>query len=153
MRADLLLAALASAASFACGATPAADPGPPPASSPEAERRIAELEEENALLREQVDALSARLGETLINSGNAPVRPSFPSIEALVLDVKRELELVVLDKGKMDGVEVGFVFDVYRGATYRGLVRITDVQNGISVGKILSQKSPIVRGDSATTSL
>ena len=45
-------------------------------------------------------------------------------IEALVLDVKKDLKLVILNKGKKDDVKVGYVFDIYRGSQYKGQVRI-----------------------------
>jgi hypothetical protein len=83
--------------------------------------------------------------------GSATVCP--PLIEAVVLEVKPDLELLVLDRGEKDGVKVGFVFDVYRGSTYKGQVRIQDVQETTSSGRIVHAMNPMANGDSATTQL
>ena len=154
MREDLLLAALASAAASLACVTPEVDPVPPPLSALDAEQRIDELEGENALLREQVDVLRTRLERAFRADGvHAIDCPVFPPIDAVVLDVNQKLGLVVLDKGKRDGVQIGYVFDVYLGSTYRGQVRVTDARERMSSGIILSEKSPIARGDSASTML
>jgi hypothetical protein len=76
-----------------------------------------------------------------------------PSIEAVILEVRPELGLVILNKGERDGVKKDYVFDVYRWSTYKGQVRIQDVQEGESTGLILNEMNPIGRGDAATTSL
>lgn len=123
-----------------------------PTSSPEDQRRIAELEEQNSALRTELDALRKRLDVIAMVYPAGEPRVQTP-IDAVVLDVKTDLDLVVLDKGERDGVKVGFVFDLYLGSTYKGLVRITDVGERMSTGTILHQKNPIARGDSATTSL
>ena len=60
---------------------------------------------------------------------------------------------MILNKGKKDEVKAGYVFDIYRGSQYKGQVRITDVQEGMSSGLILREMNAIGRGDSATTSL
>jgi len=114
--------------------------------------RIAELEKENAELRETVEELEARI--TVITShGDVSVDPAYPKVDAFVLNVDREQNLVVLNQGKNDGVEIGFVFTLYRGSTFKGLVRITEVQPGMSTGLILNEKNAIATGDSATTVL
>jgi hypothetical protein len=122
------------------------------ATSPAAERRIAELERENAELKGQVETLGKRL-EGVVHTDVLFSTICPPAIEAMVLDVKRDLNLVVLNKGKKDDVKVGYVFDVYLGSTYKGQVRIQDVQEGMSSGLIINEVNPIARGDSATTSL
>ena len=120
---------------------------------PEAPRRVAELEKENAQLREQIDSLQKRVDaltavDFVFDGLGGP-----PSIDALVVSVDRGLELVVLDKGKLDGVKVGYVFDLYHGSTYKGQVRVQDVLNSTCSAKILSEKSEIAAGDNATTQL
>ena len=67
--------------------------------------------------------------------------------------MKHELNVVVLDKGKKDEVSVGYVFDVYLGSTYRGRLRVTDVQATMYTGTILCEKNEIAKGDSASTRL
>ena len=123
-----------------------------PTISHEAERRIAELEVETEALRERIDILTRAVieltGEKWVTSTICGA-----AIEAEVLDVKRDLKLVVLNKGTKDGVKIGYVFDVYHGSTYKGQVRIQDVSEGMSSGLILNELKPIARGDAATTSL
>src|SRR5207249_4271873 len=108
--------------------------------------RIDELQRQNAELGKQIDELEKRLESfgTIIDR---------PQIDGHVLEVKTDLGLVVLDKGSRNGVKVGFVFDIYLGAKYKGQVRISDVQEGMSSGTILHETNPIARGDDATTSL
>jgi prefoldin subunit 5 len=116
--------------------------------------RISDLEKEKMELAEQVETLDTRLAVITTKTGisaNEVFAP--PRIEALVLDVKKDLKLVILNKGKKDDVKVGYVFDVYRGSQYKGQVRIQDVQEGMSSALILREKDAIGRGDSATTIL
>jgi len=116
--------------------------------------RIADLEKEKMGLAEQVETLDTRLAVITKKTGvNANEIFTPPQIEALVLDVKKDLKLVILNKGKKDQVKVGFVFDIYRGSQYKGQVRIQDVQEGMSSALILNEMNPIGRGDSATTGL
>ena len=118
----------------------------------EMEQRVAELEKKSAELKHRVDTLTSALIEyTGDHFGPSTVCP--PAIDAEVVDVKHDLKLVVLNKGTMDDVKVGYVFDVYRGATYKGQVRVQNVTESMSSGLILSEINPIERGDSATTSL
>src|SRR5262249_21786348 len=74
-----------------------------------------------------------------------------PAIVARVLEVDEELHRVVLDKGLDDGVKVGFVFGIHRGATLVGLVRIQDVQASTSSGTIVYAHGPIHELDRAAT--
>jgi len=119
-----------------------------------ANTRISDLESEKMALAAQVDTLNTRMEVVMRQTGIA-AKDVFaqPSIEALVLDVKKDLKLVILNKGKKDEVKPGYVFDIYRGSQYKGQVRITDVQDGMSSGLILNEKNAIGRGDSATTAL
>lgn len=119
-----------------------------------ANTRIGDLEGEKLALAEQVSTLDTRL-QVIMTKTNLKANEVFsqPKIEALVLDVKKDLKLVILNRGKKDEVKVGYVFDVYRGSQYKGQVRITDVQEGMSSGLILNEKSAIGTGDSATTLL
>lgn len=116
--------------------------------------RIAELEEENTPLEEQVNSLRARLEHILqVVGASVSIDLVVPRVDASVLDVHRALKLVVLDKGKKDGVEPGFDFHVYRGSTFKGMVKIQDVRETTSTGLIFSEKNPIEAGDSAGTVL
>jgi|SRR6185436_10524837 len=115
-----------------------------------------ELERENAALRQQVDDLEARLDAMLrAVDGFGTSCPTYPAIDAQVVSVDGDRRTVILDKGERDGVKADYVFDVYRGSTYKGQVRIQDVQAATSTGLILHEfrKSPMASGDSATTQL
>jgi DNA repair exonuclease SbcCD ATPase subunit len=116
--------------------------------------RIADLETDKKSLAEQVDNLNTRLDVIVKQTGvKASDIYSQKQIEGLVLDVKKDLKLVIINKGKKDEVKVGYVFDIYRGSQYKGQVRIQDVQETMASGIILNEMNPIGRGDSATTSL
>jgi len=116
--------------------------------------KIGDLEKEKADLVAQVDSLNTRL-EVIFRKTNLTAGEVFaqPKIDAVVLDVNKDLKFVVLNKGKKDDVKVGYTFDVYRGSQFKGQVRIQDVQDGISSGLIINEMNPIGRGDSASTSL
>lgn len=118
--------------------------------------RIEELERENAALVARIAALEGQLREAPAHGGvhwTHCVSLGQPTIDAVVLDVKEGLRIVVLDKGQRDGVKVGYVFDVYLGAQYKGQVRVQDVQETLCSGVIVHAMNPIARRDSATTSL
>jgi hypothetical protein len=115
---------------------------------------VEDLERENAELRDRVETLELRLEVILRKSGvQVKSTPAYPRIAAIVLDVKPELDLVLLDKGEKDGVKKGYHFVLYRGSTYKGEIRIQDVQESMSTGLILNEMNPIARGDAATTQL
>src|SRR5262245_1960510 len=116
--------------------------------------RISDLEGMNRGLQEQVDTLDTRIQVLVKQTGiKLPDVMAQPAIEARGLDVKKDLKLVILNKGKKDEVKVGYVFDIYRGSQYKGQVRIQDVQETMCSALILHEMNSIGRGDSATTSL
>lgn len=119
-----------------------------------AETRIGDLEGEKVALASDVEKLQTRL-DVVVKRTNTPLNEVMVQkpIDAVVLDVNKDLKLVILNKGKKDEVKVGYTFDVYRGTQYKGQVQIRDVQEGISSGIITSEASPIGKGDSASTSL
>ena len=86
--------------------------------------------------------------------GCVPIHcPIFPQVDTSVVAVDLERTTIVLAAGRDAGVEPGFVFDVYRGATYKGQVRVQRVEEDWSEGTILHSKKPIEPGDAATTRL
>jgi chromosome segregation ATPase len=119
-----------------------------------ANTRIGDLEGEKVALMQKIDDLDTRI-TVMTREGGLALNQFQPqkAIEALVMDVNKDLKLVVINRGKKDEVQVGYVFDIYRGSQYKGQVRINDVQDSISSGTILHEKSSIGRGDSASTSL
>jgi len=116
--------------------------------------RIADLEKANTDLQSQVETLDTRLTSLIETTGyNYDEIAAQKPIDAQVLQVNRDLKLVVLNKGRADEVKPGYTFDIYRGSTYKGQIRIQDVQENMSSGLILNEKNAISTGDSATTTL
>jgi len=76
-----------------------------------------------------------------------------PAIDALVAQVDTDYDFVILDKGKVDNVEKGFVFDVYRGGDYLGQVRVDQVHENHSTARIVLERAPMRAHDRATTRL
>jgi cell shape-determining protein MreC len=113
--------------------------------------RIVELEQENARFGARVQELEQALQTARSDDTHVIVCP--PPIDARVLTVHPDRKRILLDKGTRDGVELGFVFSVYSGKTYKGQVRVTEVDDSTSFAAIRSQKNPIAPGDSAATHL
>lgn len=116
--------------------------------------KIGDLEKTNADLVAQVDTLDTRLTALIERTGTsygdtAAQKP----IDAQVLKVDRNLKFVVINKGRADEVKPGYTFDIYRGSTYKGQIRIQDVQENMASGLIVTEKNAIATGDSATTTL
>jgi hypothetical protein len=80
-----------------------------------------------------------------------------PPLDKVVIAAKMELEpgFVSIDAGSRDGVQRGTVFDIYRGATYKGQVRVVEVSEGAcsAVVTTLVDGTQIMTGDNATTTL
>jgi len=79
-----------------------------------------------------------------------------PEINGRVLQVDYSLEpgLVALNVGSNAGVKRGMVFQVYAGATYKGRVRVENVQEDMCSALVTgSTGAPIGQGDSAATRL
>lgn len=111
--------------------------------------RIDVLENQNAKLEQRVASLER--GRQNLDKVLGVVESQ--RIDAEVLEVTSELKLVVVNKGRLDGVQVGTTFLVYLGSQYKGQVLIQAVHETTSSGLILSEKKSISVGDSATTSL
>ncbi|MSR61385.1 MAG: hypothetical protein EXS08_02905 [Planctomycetes bacterium] len=75
------------------------------------------------------------------------------SIDAVVLDVNRELEHVVLDKGLRDGMRIGYLFVVYLDSEFKGMVRVEEVLETTCSARIINEKRSISSGDSASMNL
>jgi hypothetical protein len=128
--------------------------------SPEAERerervelanRLVELEQENVRLQARIEALESCL--PAITGGQVIRFPTEPAIDARVLGIDPDGKRILLDKGARDGVALGFVFDVYSGTTYKGQVRVIEVEEATSFAEIEVERNPFRAGDDATTSL
>jgi myosin heavy subunit len=119
-----------------------------------AELKIGDLEKAAVAMREEISNLETRIAVIIEDTGYDGGRAmAAPKIDGYVLDVNRDLKLVVINKGAKDQVKVGYTFSIYRGSQYKGQVRINDVQDGMASGQIVGEKSPITRGDSASTGI
>lgn len=98
---------------------------------------------------------NARLVEVAVNAGFDPyavVAP--PAIDAVVMEVDKDYDFVILDKGAEDEVSKGIVFDIYRGNTFVGQVKVDMVQPKQCTAKILLKSgNDFMRLDRATTRL
>ena len=115
--------------------------------------RIVELEQENARLVVRVSELEEAVVAGIGDDFQLIQCPVFPLVVGRVLVVHPDRKRILLDKGARDGVKAGFLFDVYSGSTYKGQVRVTEVDVSAAFAEILSQKNPFAPGDSATTQL
>ncbi len=125
-----------------------------------AETKIADLEAEKTALTEKVSELETRLAIVVETTGIKPENiGTQPQIQASVLQVRYDKDggsgLVMLNVGKEQNVKRGYTFDIYRGATYKGQVRVEDVQDAICSAVIIREKegTKIAQGDSASTNL
>lgn len=59
----------------------------------------------------------------------------------------------MIDKGRQDGVEIGFTFDLYLGSKYKAHVRVLEIQETTCTSEILGETSEVAKGDSASTVL
>jgi septal ring factor EnvC (AmiA/AmiB activator) len=115
---------------------------------------IGDLEKVKTDLMAQVDSLETQIAAIVERTGiNVKDFVAQKPIDAQVLQVNRDLKFVVINKGRADEVKPGYTFDIYRGSTYKGQVRIQDVQENMSSGQIVVEKNAIATGDSATTTL
>jgi hypothetical protein len=80
---------------------------------------------------------------------------AMPRIEATVAEVDPNYGFVILDKGSRDDVKRGFTFEVYRGGTYLGRVKVDETFDNYSTARI-ELKAPdasMQRFDKASTYL
>ncbi len=80
-----------------------------------------------------------------------PLQPGSPTIgDATVVEFKPEFALVVANVGRAQGVRLGMPFQVWRGNTRVGEVRVVDVRERISgavVQNLSSEENPVQVGD------
>ena len=85
-------------------------------------------------------------------SSSVPEAAAVPSTltDAMVISIKEELALVVVNVGKKQGVKTGMPFKVLRGDSEVGLVRVVNVRDEISgavIQSLESDKNKIKVGD------
>jgi hypothetical protein len=78
-----------------------------------------------------------------------------PAIHAEVTAYDAETRTLVLNVGALDGVEMGYTFIIYRGARYKGKVRVIRVlpKSCMAVEKVVVDGNVFEVGDSAATKL
>lgn len=95
------------------------------------------LTEALALAKAETDRLRARLdgraSETAEGRGGRPVNPAeVEKKEFRVLDVNKELGMVILDGGRQDGVKPGLQFAVMQEDRAVATVRVVDVRTAVA---------------------
>jgi hypothetical protein len=124
-----------------------------------AERRVADLELELGKLGKERDSLSTQLQTALditnLTWDEITGPPLIPNAVIVQANYETTPGLVAINKGENDGVKRGMTFHVYKGSTYKGDVRVEEVQptrcfalvRNVRPGQTISQ------GDSAATRL
>ncbi|HVS19400.1 MAG TPA: hypothetical protein VMT18_12420 [Planctomycetota bacterium] len=119
---------------------------------------IAQLERDLTASRKEASRLDSQLEQIVAMTGvpRAGIS-STPPISARVLQVSYDLKpgLVALNVGSEQGVKRGMTFQVYSGSTWKGQVRVENVQPGMSSALITDMIAgqTIAQGDSAATVL
>jgi hypothetical protein len=101
------------------------------------------------LLEAEIRNANSALG---IDGNEAPLGSPVPSTlqEASVISVREELALVVVNLGQKQGTRVGMPFQVIRGASVIGSVRVVDVRekfSGAVIQRLSSDNDRIKVGD------
>lgn len=98
----------------------------------------------------RLEAKGIKIDEVLAGA-NGPDVP----INAKVLAVRPEVNVVLLSVGREDLVREGYKFTVYNGGTYKGKVQVESVYPNMCSARILSdlqaEAQVILEGDSAST--
>lgn len=71
-------------------------------------------------------------------------------VDAMVVEVKNDLSLIIANIGKKQGVQLGMSFKVLRSQKYLGTVRVVNVREricGAVIQNLISIKMPIQQGD------
>ena len=123
----------------------------------EANNEIASLEIERENLNKRIDELDAQIQTIVAATGvNLSEIIKMPQIDGAVLqvvDLGADGGLVAINKGSNDGVQRGFTFEIYHGNTYKGQVRVDNVQADLCTATVLRAVpgTSIGQGDRAST--
>jgi hypothetical protein len=131
----------------------------------DAEDRVRSLESQVAALQSKNDGLASDL--TVANGRLDAVAAmtgidmttvlEVPALDRDVIAVRLDLApgFVSINAGSQDGVRRGMVFQIYRGANYKGEVRVESVTEGACSAVVTTTVNgqSIARGDKATTAL
>lgn len=134
----------------------------------EYKRQLVDAQNENNLLKGNIDVLNQQCRELAENLRNAEymlaeamkANPNLarsgpvPDVRTKVVDVRLTTGIVALGQGKNSGIKEGMIFLIHRGDEYIGKVRVTQVEDDLCAGTIIdsSTKSTIKPGDDAMTS-
>lgn len=115
------------------------------------EKEVTAMSKKNKELATDIEQLQAATGASLAMIRNQP------KIDGKVLAVSMDGKtgLISINKGKTDGVQRGFTFDIYDGAKYKGRARVEYVHDA-SCSAIMEIKAGAEKpgvGDNATTLL
>jgi hypothetical protein len=123
-----------------------------------AQDSIAQLERDLTTSRKEASKLNSEIEQLVAMTG--VVRNSIaatPKIDGRVLQVSFDLKpgLVALNVGSEQGVKRGMTFQIYSGSTWKGQVRVENVQPGMSSALITNMTAgqTIAQGDNAATIL
>ncbi|MEX1024054.1 MAG: hypothetical protein WD226_03160 [Planctomycetota bacterium] len=120
-----------------------------------AELLVADLQADRERLQDRLSMLETRMTTLAAVYGIDTSGLEQPDINASILDVRMDLApgLVMLNVGEDQDVRRGYVFDVYNGNTYKGRVRVENVEASMCSATIVGtvDGSSIQRGDRAST--
>lgn len=117
----------------------------------ETSERVVALQLDLATTKNKLGTVAAMTGIDINAIDEAP--PLDTSVAAAQMDL--EPGFVSILAGSSDGVQRGTVFDIYRGATYKGQVRVVEVTESACSAVVMTrvEGTTITAGDSATTAL
>ena len=99
----------------------------------------------------RLEARGIKVDEILASSGSDSDKP----INAKVLSVRTDVNVVLLSVGREDKVKEGYQFTVYNGGTYKGKVMVESVYPNMCSARILKElmadAQTIQEGDNAST--
>ncbi|KAA3607114.1 MAG: hypothetical protein DWQ01_15530 [Planctomycetota bacterium] len=122
----------------------------------QAEGQVRELEAQLNRVQDNLDQKEALLAmaarEYSIDFGKLS-QPQ-PDMDGLVLSSSYAdgTPIVIINRGKSDGVRVGFTFDVFNGGLYKGQIRVEHVNENSAAARVtLEGEGQIVQGDLIST--
>ena len=121
-----------------------------------AQAKIAQLEKTLTTARAQLASAESKIA-IAVAQGFDSSGGGQPDINAQVLQVDTSITpgLVALNRGSAHGVKRGMTFQIYNGSSYKGYVRVENVQDNFCSALIegMVDGSSIGQGDSAATNL
>jgi hypothetical protein len=123
-----------------------------------ANESIAQLERDLTTSKKELSQLDSQIEQMVAMTGVPRDQiGTTPPISGRVLQVNYDLKpgLVALNVGSEQGVKRGMTFQIYAGSTWKGQVRVENVQAGMSSALITDMIAgqTIAQGDSAATVL